>query len=208
MQADCCVEVIDSLSLSMGLGLIAMAAARLAKAGESLQRILDEVKRVIPAIRIFGLLDTLKYLSLGGRIGKSKALLGNLLNVKPLLTMRDGELVPAGLVRTRSKGLERLFAFARNALNLQELAIVHSTGFDEANSLKERVSSILAEERIHLSQLGPALGVHGGPGTLIIALRGKVSVLRQAAGEGEPLKKRFSLLSLHMPKLKFSCPEL
>ena len=173
------IEVVDSLSTSMGLGLIAMAAARLAAAGEDLQRVMEEVREAIPRIRLLGVFDTLKYLLLGGRISKAKALVGSVLSVKPLITMRDGELVQAGLARTRSKGIDRLFDLARNALNIQELAIVHSTTPDEASSLKERVASIFDRERIHISRLGPALGVHGGPGTLILALREKISGIRQ-----------------------------
>jgi len=171
----CRVEVVDTLFVSMGLGLIVMAAARLAKAGESLQAVMDEIRQVILQIRMLGVFDTLKYLLLGGRISRARALVGTLLNVKPLLTMRGGELVQAGLARTRAKGMERLFDFAKNALNIQELAIVHSTTPDEASSLKERIASIFAEDRIHVARLGPALGVHGGPGTLVLALREKVS---------------------------------
>lgn len=165
------IEVVDSVSVSMGLGLIAMAAARLAEAGKSLHEVLEEVRQAIPGIRLLGVFDTLKYLLLGGRIGKVKALLGGMLNVKPMITMRDGELFPAGLARTRSKGIERLIDFVKNALNIQELAIVHSTTPDEASSLRERIGSIFDERQIHLARLGPALGVHGGPGTLILALR-------------------------------------
>jgi len=181
--AGCRIEVVDSLSVSMGLGLITMAAARLAEAGEGLQGVMDEVRQAIPCIRMLGVFDTLKYIARGGRIGKAKALLGTLLNVKPLLTLRDGEVVPAGLARTRAKGIERLFDFVKNALNIQELAIVYSTTPDEASSFRERISSIFAKERIHVAKLGPALGVHGGPGTLILALREKVNKIGQDAGE-------------------------
>jgi len=169
------VEVVDTLFVSMGLGLIVMAAARLAKAGESLQAVMDEIRQAILQIRIFAVFDTLKYLLLGGRISRARALVGTLLNVKPLLTMRDGELVQAGLARTRAKGVERLFDFAKNALNIQELAIVHSTTPDEASSLRKRIASIVDEGRIHIARLGPALGVHGGPGALIVALRQKAN---------------------------------
>jgi len=200
----CRVEVVDSLSVSMGLGLITMAAARLAEAGESLQEVMEEVGQAIPNIRLLGVFDTLKYLLRGGRIGRAKALLGSMLNVKPMLTMRDGELCPAGLCRTRSKGMERLLNLVRNTLNIQELAIVHSTTPDEASSLRERIGAIFDKRQIHLARLGPALGVHGGPGTLILALREKVSSIRQDSGGGEPLKKRFSLPPLHIPKLSFS----
>jgi len=148
-----------------------MAAARLAEAGESLQRVMEEIRQAIPNIRLLAVFDTLKYLLRGGRIGRAKALLGSMLNVKPMLTMRDGELCPAGLCRTRSKGIERLFDLVRNTLNIQELAIVHSTTPDEAGSLRERIGAIFDKRQIHLAKLGPALGVHAGPSTLILALR-------------------------------------
>jgi DegV family protein with EDD domain len=202
----CRIEVVDSLSVSMGLGLMVMAAARLAEAGESLAGVMGEVAQAIHHTRIFGVFDTLKYLLRGGRIGKAKALLGILLNVKPLLTMRDGELFPAGQVRTRSKGIDRLFDLVKNALNIQELAIVYSTTPDEAISLRERIGSIFDEKHIHLTRLGPALGVHGGPGTLILALREKADITGQEAAESKSSKKAFSLPSLHLPKLRFSCP--
>ncbi len=205
--ARCHIEIVDSLSTSMGLGLIAMAAARVAQAGEGLPTVMEEIRQTIPNIRIFGVLDTLKYLLLGGRIGKAKALLGSILNVKPMLTMREGELLPAGLARTRSKGIERLFELVKNALNIQELAIVHSTTPDEASSLKERIGSIFDKRQTHLARLGPALRVHGGPGTLILALREKISNIKQRSGEGEPSKKRLSLPSLHLPRLSFSYPK-
>ena len=202
------IEVVDSLSISMGLGLIAITAAKAAMAGESLQAIMEEIRQCIPRIRLLAVFDTLKYLLLGGRIGKAKALLGSVLNVKPLITMREGELLPAGQVRTRNKGIDRLFDLVKNALNIQELAIVYSTTPDEAGSLKERVASIFDRKRIHIARLGPALGVHAGPGTLLLALREKVSGIGQEAGEEEPSGKRISLPSLHVPKLSFSCPRL
>ncbi len=173
LTGGCHIEVVDTFSVSMGLGLIAMAAARLARAGEGLQRVMDEVREAVATTRIFGLLDTLRYVLLGGRLGKAKALLGSLLNVKPLLTMRDGEIMPAGVVRTRTKGIEKLFDIVRSTLNIRELAIVHSTTPDEATALKKRLAAIIDEDRIHIAKLGPALGVHGGPGTLLLALRGK-----------------------------------
>jgi len=165
------IEVVDSLSVSMGLGLIVMAAARLATAGERLQRVMAEIRQAIPQIHLLALFDTLKYLHRGGRIGKAKALLGSVLNVKPLLIMQDGELLPASQARTRAKGMERLFDFVKNALNIQELAIVHSTTPNEASSLRERIASIFDKRRIHLARLGPALGVHGGPGTMGVVVR-------------------------------------
>jgi hypothetical protein len=93
---------------------------------------------------------------------------------------------------------------AKNALNIQELAIVHSTTPDEAASLKERITSILDRQQIHIARLGPALGVHGGPGTLILALREKINSTVQETSESKSSKRGFPLSSLHIPGLSFS----
>ena len=198
------IAVVDSLSVSMGLGLLTLLAARLAKAGESLPNIIEELRRSVPQTHIWGLFDSLKYALQGGRLGKAKALLGSMLPVKTLLTMREGELHPVGFARTRAKGIEHLVNNLKGCLNIQEVAVVHSTTPDDAQTLKERIGSFFDKNPIHVSRLGPALGVHGGPGTLILALREKVTGLKQEAQEIERLKKRISLPSLHRPRLSFS----
>ena len=134
---------------------------------------MEKAKQTIPTIHLRGLFDTLKYLALGGRIGKAKALLGSVLSVKPLLAMKNGELEPAGQVRTRAKGIDGLFDFIKKTTGIQDLAIVHSTTPDEAQALAERIDSIFTKEKIRLVRLGPALGVHAGPGILFVALRAK-----------------------------------
>jgi len=165
------IEVIDSQVVTMGLGQIAIAANNIAQSGENLREVAETVKKMIPRIRLLGLLDTLKYLALGGRIGKVKALLSLILSVKPLLTMKNGELVPYGRVRSRSQGIERLFDFARDAGNIQDLAIIYNTTLKEAHALADRIDPIFPKERIQLSRLGPALGVHAGPGILFVSIR-------------------------------------
>jgi DegV family protein with EDD domain len=200
------IEVVDSMSASMGLGLMTLAAARMAKDGENLPGIMEEVKSSISRTHLWGIFDTLKYLFLGGRIGKAKALLGGMLHVKPMLTMSNGELQPTGLARSRSKGLDKLFENIRNCCSIQDLAIVHSTTPEDAQSLKERIGTILDKSNIHISRLGPALGVHGGPGTLILALREKISDLKES-GDIEKTRKVISLPSLpsiHLPKMRFA----
>ena len=170
----CPIEVVDSQILTMGLGLVTMAAAKEAEAGESLQRVLEMVKQIIPNIHLLGLLDTLKYLLLGGRIGKAKALLGSILNVKPVLTLKNGEVVPAGQVRSRSKGIGRLIDLVKNTENIEDLVVVYNTTIDEAQTMVERLGSVFNKEQIRLARIGPMLGVHMGPGTLIVVIREKV----------------------------------
>jgi DegV family protein with EDD domain len=171
METECPIEVVDSQAVSMGLGLIALAAATAAKAGKSLEEVLATVNQAIPKIRLLAIFDTLKYLLLGGRIGKAKALLGSILNVKPLISLKDGEVVPAGQVRTRPKGIDKLFEFVKDVEKIQDLSVVYSTTPDEAQELAERLASVFNEKKIRIARLGPVLGVHMGPGVLIVAVR-------------------------------------
>jgi DegV family protein with EDD domain len=175
-QAVCPIEVIDSLTTTITLGLVCVAAARVAKAGGTMQQVLDETKAALSESTMLGLLDTLRYLYLGGRIGKAKTLLGSVLNVKPILTVKEGEVVPAGQVRTRSKGVEKLVEFVRNAIEIRDMAIGYNTTPDEAKVLSGRISPFYGNKPVKLVPIGPVLGVHSGPGTLIVAIRGKASI--------------------------------
>jgi DegV family protein with EDD domain len=167
----CPIEVIDSQFVTMGLGQLVMLACERARAGKSLSQIVQDVKQNISNIHILGLLDTLKYLAAGGRIGKLQAYLSSILNIKPLLTIKDGTLAPAGRVRSRSKGMEMLYEFVKNAKDIKDLSVIYNTTLEEAQELVKKISSIFPAEKIILSRLGPALGVHAGPGILFLSLR-------------------------------------
>ena len=173
IEKGCPIEVVDSQTLTMGLGLISIVAATAAKAGKGLPEVLAEVRQAIPNIHLLGLLDTLEYVYRGGRIGKATQLLGSILNLKPLLGLQDGEVVPAGRARTRSKGMDRLFDFVKDAVNIEDLAVVYNTTPDEAQSLAERIGSVFAKEKIRIARVGLMLGVHMGPGALVVVLREK-----------------------------------
>jgi len=176
LEKDFPIEVVDSQIITVGLGLICMAAAKMAKAGQGLQEVVEEVRQMLPNIHLLALLDTLKYLQKGGRIGKAKALLGSILNVKPMITLKEGEVVPAGQARSRSKGIERLFSFVESASNIDDLALAYNTTPDEAQALAERLGSIFTKEAVKVVRLGTTLGVHMGPGGLAIGIREKMPV--------------------------------
>jgi len=165
------IEVVDSLSVTMGLGLLVIEAARMARAGVSLSELFEKTKLMVPDIHLLGFFDTLKYLALGGRIGKAKAMLGSVLDVKPILTVKDGEYMPISQVRNRARAADRLFEFVSKATNIKNLSVIYSTTPDEAQTLAERLGSVFPREQIVISQLSSALGVHGGPGVLFVAMR-------------------------------------
>jgi DegV family protein with EDD domain len=198
------IEVFDSASISLGQGIIAIAAAKLARAGGSISSVIDETRDAISQVHIWAIFDTLKYVLRGGRLGKATALLGSMINVKPILTMKDGVLHPAGLTRTRSKGIEKLLENINRFRNIHDIGIVHSSTPDEAQTLRCRLSAILDKNRIYVSRLGPALGVHGGPGTLILAVRASDHPRSSVEDAIEKARKRVQIPSFRAPKLNFT----
>ena len=170
-KAECTIEVIDSHFTSIGLGLIVIAAARLANTGGNIQDIVSEAKRAISQISMLGLFDTMKYIARGGRATKHVMELSSIFRIKPLLTFRDGEIVVEGLARTLKGGSERLVEFISNAPGIQDLSIAYSTDYDSAIALKQRLGSVFPEQKIYIEQIGAALGSHSGPGAIFVALR-------------------------------------
>ncbi len=191
----CPIEIIDSRLVTMALVLITIAAARAARAGKSIQEIVDHVNSLIPCMRVYGLLDTLKYVMKGGRLGKVGPIISSVLPIKPVLTMKNGTVTPIGAVRTRAKGIERLCDLITSIPGIQELGIAHSTSETEINSFMDRLKSLLPGINPVLSSLGPALGVHGGPGAILVAIRQDIEAAA-AAIEAKERKVHISLPSL------------
>jgi DegV family protein with EDD domain len=171
LKSHCPIEIVDSKFNSAGLGMVVMAAARAAKNGAGLAEVLDEVNKAINEVRMFGMFETMKYLARSGRVNKTIAAASRILNVMPLLTFRDGEIVRAGLVRAVTKGMHRIHQFVKTNTPLKELIIVHSKVSDRAERLKEMLREFIDEEKIAIVELGAGLGVHGGPGVLLAAIR-------------------------------------
>jgi DegV family protein with EDD domain len=171
MRSKCPIEVIDSTFNSAGAMLVVMEAARQAQAGSSFENTVIATRQAIRKIHMLGIFSTMKYLARSGRVSKTLAKAASILNVMPLLTFRDGDIVRAGLVRSFNKGMDRLVDFVSNKPNVKELVIVHSAIPEQAEHLKERLSKFIPNEKMTITHLGAALGVHGGPGVLLVALR-------------------------------------
>jgi len=168
-KLNCPIEIIDCQNISISMGLIVIAAARMAQAGKGLSEIADAARSMVSRTKFLILFGTLEYLAKGGRIGKAKSLLGSMLNVKPILTLKDGEMAPVTQVHSRSKGLEKLLDFVKNAKDIEEVGICYTTLRDEADDLASRVSAITTAN-VLITQVGPVLGAHGGPGAIGIAV--------------------------------------
>lgn len=165
------IEIVDSLFTSVGLGLVVIAAAKLANAGEDVQSIVIETKRAIEQIRMLGLLDTMKYIARGGRATRGVIELSSIFHIKPTLAFSDGEIVVDGLVRTYSHGIDRLCKFVERTPAIQDLGIAYSTNYDWVEEMKRRLGSVYPTEKIYVEQIGAALGAHSGPDAIIVALR-------------------------------------
>ncbi len=170
-KTGCRIEVIDSEGVSMWLGLVVLAAARAAKANYQLHQVVRITQDTIQHMQALALLDNVKYIVKGGRLGNAFSRIEAVLNVKALLTIRNGVLRPSGLIRNRRKGIERLSQFIKSAPRIEELAIVYSTTPEDAQKLADDVASMLRNIVPIITRLGPALGVHAGPGALIVAIR-------------------------------------
>ncbi len=169
VTGECRIEVIDSQLVSMGLGLLAIAAAKAAMAGATTDEIVRLVRESIPGVHLVGALDTLDFLQKGGRIGKAQAWMGSILSIKPLISVRDGEIVPLERVRTRSKAIERVYQLLEERLPAKEVGVVYSTGVEEAEKLVEHLRKLLPQQDVYLARFGPVLGTYTGPGSLAIA---------------------------------------
>jgi DegV family protein with EDD domain len=163
------IEVIDSRQISVGTGWLAITAARAAREGRPFAEIVAQLRDMVPRLRVFGMLDSLDHAQRGGRIGKGAALLGTLLNVKPMLQVRDGEVLPIGRVRTRQRALQRVVELAEEEAPLEELAVLHSDFPEAAAELAAMVTHLVPSERIFIADIGPVLGTHIGPGAMGLA---------------------------------------
>jgi DegV family protein with EDD domain len=163
------IELIDSGQVTMSLGWIVILAARAAKAGHSRAEIKAIVEDVKKRVHVIAMLDTLEYAQRGGRLGKGRALVGTLLNVKPLLSVIDGEIMPVEKVRTQRRALERLVEIVLASGPIQELSVVHADAPHHAATLQKMLADTFPKEQIVMSETGPVLGAHVGPGAVGIA---------------------------------------
>ncbi|MBN1657221.1 MAG: DegV family protein [Anaerolineae bacterium] len=162
------VEVIDTLNVSMGQGWMVVEAARASLAGSSLADIVELVKSMIPTTRMIQTADTLKYLYMGGRIGKAKHLVGSVLRIKPLIGMEEGMIVPLGTARSRRRAYEMMVDMVESAVGPGgriKVAYVHAAALEEVEKIRDVVEARLDCVESVMAELSPALGVHSGPGT-------------------------------------------
>ena len=165
------IEVIDTYQASMGVGMVAISAAKAAREGADLEEVTRVAGQSVDRSQCISLFDTLEYLQKGGRIGKARAVVGTVLGIKPLISVRGGEVHELGKERTRSRGMARLEQVAREFAPLQELSVMHSTSPEDAQMLARNLSELLPEGKEPLiARYGPVIGTYAGPGALGLGL--------------------------------------
>jgi fatty acid kinase fatty acid binding subunit len=165
LKGTCPVEVVDSLSVSMGLGLQCINAVKLATGGADVDAVARATEDQALRTRLFGALDTLEHLRRGGRIGAAQALLGGVLSIKPVIEVRDGAVAEAGKVRTRSKSLHLLADKVAHAPNPEQVFAFDAQAPD-IDELVDMLSATVPRERIEFGTIGPVIGTHAGPRTI------------------------------------------
>ncbi len=172
---DAPITVVDSRNVSMCVGWLAIAAARAARQGATRPEIKALVTTMIPRLRLPAFLGTLDYIRYSGRIGKASAYLGTLLNIKPIVHVKGGELLPLEKVRTHKRALKRLVTLVEQLAPFEEVCVVHTHCLDTAQEVAERIAGLHPRERILIAEAGVAMGCHIGPGAVgVAALRKSV----------------------------------
>jgi DegV family protein with EDD domain len=160
------VEVIDTQSASMGVGYLALEAARMSEEGATLDAIGARVRDLAPDIEVLFLVETLKWLERGGRINKAKSLLGSVLSIKPLLRLHEGQLEPFQQPRTRSKAIEAMIEWIKSFPDPAGVTVFHdgTPGTrGETEGIADRLAASIPRERITITHYSSIYAVHIGP---------------------------------------------
>jgi DegV family protein with EDD domain len=164
------VRVIDSRTLTMGLGNLCLSAARVAGEGKGIDEVAAAVEARIPTTRTYAALDTLENLKKGGRIGGAQAMLGSMLSIKPIIDVTGGKVEQESKQRTRSKSLRYLADKVREQPGVENLAVMHGDAPD-VDEMLDLLAPIYPREQIVVGDLGAVIGAHGGPRTMGITFQ-------------------------------------
>ncbi len=161
------IHVIDSRTACGGMGMLVMAASAAIAAGETPEQVVERVTETREKLRMWFAIDTLEYLRKGGRIGAARAWMGSALQIKPILTLED-EITPVERVRTRRRVFDRLVQYAEELKGEGRDAWVvqHIRDPENAQRLVERCREVMGSEPMFVSEIGPVIGAHTGPGLL------------------------------------------
>jgi DegV family protein with EDD domain len=156
------VSVIDSQTVTMPLAFLCRTAAECS----TLEEATAAVEQRVPKCRVLALLDTLKYIEMGGRVSRAQAMIGTMLDLKPLLLVADREIKSVDRVRTRSRAIPRMVEFFKTDMPVESVAVVHAQAPDEAETIAEDLRKALPGQEIPVGPIGCVLATHTGPKAL------------------------------------------
>jgi DegV family protein with EDD domain len=157
------IQIIDSKNGTLGLGSLVHKIAILNESEDDFDSLVTKSQNLVEKAEFFGLVPTLEYLAKGGRIGKAQKFFGSLLKVKPILSAVNGEIDSVGKVRTLNKGIDYIVDIVREN-KIETLFVVHANYLERANLLIEKLDGIIDKKNIVISEFGPVVGTHLGPG--------------------------------------------
>ena len=166
---DITIKVLDSRTVAAAEGLVVLAAARAAALGKTLFEVLDAAQKVMSGVHFFAVIDTLKYLAKGGRVPSLVAWAGSLLDIKPILSLKDGELIPVTQKRTSLHAVCKMIEMTEKAVVKGlplHMAIMHAAEREKAEELKRQISSLFNCAELFVTEFTPVMGTHTGPGLL------------------------------------------
>ena len=168
------IEIVDTLAAAGGEGYLSILAVEARDQGKSLEETKAMIEDILPRLRTYFLVDDLYHLMRGGRLSKGSAIIGSLVNIKPLLWIEaDGKLVPIAKVRGRKKGMREMLQLASQDLAHSTAIVAYSTDLDGAQALKDSLLESSAIDQVLIMPLGPVIATHVGPGTLAVFVIGK-----------------------------------
>ncbi len=165
------ITIVDTGWIAAGMGILCIEATRAVRAGKSSAQVVDTVMAIAAKMNLILMVDTLEYLKRGGRIGGAQALLGTVLNFKPLLEVKNGAIEPLGRERSRGKAQGRLLEILEERAGGKPLriSVLHANASQDAAQMEQEIRARFNVKEMFQSKIGPAIGVHTGPGALGVA---------------------------------------
>ncbi len=160
------VTVLDSGTVSMGLGMLALTAARMAAGGADVATIREVLMREAAATDIVFVVESLESLRRGGRIGRAQQLVGTVLDLKPILRLTGGEISPLARTRTRRRAIRTMVDHVREAGAMRRLCVAYTGPRDDAEAILRDFELLVPRDRMYITTLGPVVATHAGPGVV------------------------------------------
>lgn len=164
------IELIDSKSASMGLGLVVLAAARAARDGASPAAVRQIISDMMRHSHVVFFVDTMEYLERSKRLTLAASVLGSMQRIKPLMILDEGDIVPYERTRTRAKAIEGLYTFIEDFPKVQEVVAMYTNTPEDVDKLLEKVEPIFPPKKVQVVQFSPSIALHLGPGAMGVAV--------------------------------------